>query len=80
MIDGSSLSRGSRVVWTTTKVAVAVGLLSLVAARWLSHGPLDQQTLLRLAAGGRVEEPTMTGTLAKARQTTLDPCVAQKRP
>jgi hypothetical protein len=72
------LSRGSRVVWTTAKVAVVIGILSLVAAKWLSHGALDQQALLRLSAGGRIEEPTMTGALAKARQTTLDPCVAQK--
>lgn len=72
------LRRGSRVVWTAAKVALVIGILSLVAAKWLSYGGLDQQTLLRLAAGGRIEEPAMTGTLAKARQTTLDPCVAQK--
>ncbi len=64
-------------VWTTTKVAIA--LLSLLAAKWLSYGRLDQHTLLRLAGGGPVEEPTMTGDLAKARGTTLDPGAAPKR-
>ena len=78
-MKGFDFGRAPRLVWTTAKVAVVIGLLSLVAAKWLSHGGLDQQTLLRLTGGGRVEEPTMTGALAKARATTLDPCAAPKR-
>jgi hypothetical protein len=67
MIKGFGTSRSSRAVWTT------------VAAKWLSHGILDQHALSRLAGAGPVQEPTMTGALAKARETTLDPCIPPKR-
>jgi hypothetical protein len=55
------------------------GRLTTVAAKWLSHGILDQHALSRLAGAGPVQEPTMTGALAKARETTLDPCIPPKR-
>jgi hypothetical protein len=70
----------SHLVWTTAKVAVAVAFLSVLATNWLSHGGIDQGRLARLAAGARFEEPTMTGTVAKANQVKLDPCAVSRRP
>jgi hypothetical protein len=79
-MDLSGAGRRSRLVWTTTKVAFAIAVMSLLATNWLSHGGLDQGALARLAGGGRIEEPTMTGSLARARDVRLDPCAAPKRP
>jgi hypothetical protein len=80
MFDVSGAGGRSRLVWTTAKVALAIAVLSVLATRWLSHGALDQQGAVRVALAGRADEPTMTGTLGKARDVRLDPCAAPRRP
>lgn len=63
----------------TIKVAAAIGVLSVLAANFLSDGAFDQGRLARLAAAA-VNEPQMTGSITKAAsQTRLDPCAVKPR-
>ena len=75
---GFSGAGRARLAWTTAKVAVAVAFLSLFATEWLARGGLDRQGLARFV--GAAPEPTMTGSLASAKDIKLDPCATPKRP
>jgi len=61
----------------TLKVAAFVIVGSLLAARWLSAGPLE-----RVAShAAAYDDPITTGSLARAgNQSRLDPCTASRRP
>jgi hypothetical protein len=59
---------------TTIKAVVAIGVLSVLATKYLADG-LDQHGLTRLAAEASKREPTMTGSINRVK---LDPCTTTK--
>ena len=67
-----------KILAATLKSVLAIGLLSVGAATWLSKSQLDKDGLARLA-GAQVrgqEDPVTTGSLSRsAAGTRLDPCV-----
>ena len=75
----SSDGEGPALLLATVKAAAAIGLLSVLAAQWLSSGAFDQASLTRLAAEA-VREPATTGSILKAANgQKLDPCAAPRR-
>lgn len=79
MFPWSNREEHPKLLIGTIKVAVAIGLLSVLAANYLSDGALDQTRLGQLAAAS-VGEPSMTGSIGKeASQTRLDPCAVKPK-
>jgi cytochrome c-type biogenesis protein CcmH/NrfG len=62
----------------TIKATVAIAVLSVLAAKYLADGSLDQPTLSRLAAEAAKGkgEPTMTGSINRVR---IDPCTGPQK-
>ena len=68
----------SRLIAGVAKAAVAVALLSILGAQYVSDTPFDQRTLSRLAgeASRAFREPMMTGAIpGGADRIKLDPCM-----
>jgi hypothetical protein len=61
---------------TTIKAVAAIGILSVLAAKYLADG-LDQRSLTRLAAEAAKGEPATTGSINRIK---LDPCAAPRKP
>jgi hypothetical protein len=61
---------------TTIKAVVAIGVLSVLAAKYLADG-LDQSAMTRLAAQAAKGEPATTGSINRVK---LDPCTVPKKP
>ncbi|HEX8664768.1 MAG TPA: hypothetical protein VF744_12130 [Beijerinckiaceae bacterium] len=60
----------------TIKAAIAIGVLSVLAAKYIADG-FDQSGMTRLAAQAAKGEPTTTGSINRVK---LDPCAAPKKP
>jgi hypothetical protein len=60
----------------TIKAVIAIGVLSVLAAKYLADG-LDQRGLTRLAAEAAKGEPATTGSINRVK---LDPCAAPRKP
>ena len=61
---------------TTIKAVVAIGVLSVLAAKYLADG-LDQSAMTRLAAQAAKGEPATTGSINRVK---LDPCTTPRKP
>ena len=61
---------------TTIKAVVAIGVLSVLAAKYIADG-FDQGGMTRLAAQAAKGEPMTTGSINRVK---LDPCAVPKKP
>lgn len=80
-LDGESARRPS-IAAATIKTVAAIGLLSWLAAGWLSDATRDHATLGRLAANisRGFDDPLTTGSITRrAASTRLDPCTSDAR-
>lgn len=69
------------IIASTVKTVAIVGVLSFMAAGWLSSAS-DRHTLSRLAAnvGQGVDDPLTTGSIgSRANSTRIDPCAVPPR-
>ena len=70
------------IVIATVKSVVVVGVMSWLAAGWLSTSVKDNETLTRLAGNisRGVDDPLTTGSIAgRGDSTKLDPCSTRPR-
>ena len=82
MADVDESARRPSIVIATIKTVAAVGLLSWLAAGWLSDATRDHATLGRLAANisRGSDDPLTTGSISRrADATRIDPCTANPR-
>lgn len=81
MADDDETRARPSILGATIKTCLAVGLLSLCAANWLTNG-FDRQGMSRLASAVTrdVPDPVATGSLERsANATALDPCAMPRR-